>query len=580
MEIPTPTRDAQPTPDVPALTPAMLRDQTLGIDAEVATPFGTRPLVYADFTASGRQLQFVEDYLLGLAPLYANSHTDDSLTGRTATSLLHQAEAAIKRCVGAGPGGKVICCGTGATGATHKLQQILGIAIPPATRDRIEWSGGGGTLETASLATDREPVVFVGPFEHHSNEVTWREGLCTVVEVPLCPEGGLDLDALSARLADPRWAGRPLVGSFSAASNVTGVTSPVHEIARRVHAAGGIVAIDYAAGGPYLDIDMSAGGEEAAALDAIFLAPHKFLGGPASTGVLVFNETLYPGHLAPSVGGGGTVGYVGPTHHDFLDDVEEREKAGTPGLYQVLRAALALEVKEAVGAGAIADAEHRLVERALDRWASHPGVDILGPADASRRVGIVSFNVNDASFGTLHPKLITVLLNDLFGIQSRAGCSCAGPYGHRLLGIGEVESERYRAATRRGLHGIKPGWCRVGFHFTMDDADADYVIEAVEFLAEHGVRFLPLYDFEIATGRWTHKAGEPPGVAFSLGAAIGSAVPTRPEPKPAAARRARYRALLDEARRYADTLADPDATARLDGDLDELQFFALAGEKA
>ena len=565
-----------PSPPLAPLTPAALRAQTVGIDAEVQTPFGTRPLVYADFTASGRQLRFVEDYLLSLAPLYANSHTEDSLTGRTATSLLHQAEAAIKRCVGAGAAGKVICCGTGATGATHKLQQILGIAIPPATRDRIEWSAGGGTLETSPLATDREPVVFVGPFEHHSNEVTWREGLCTVVEVPLCPEGGVDLDALEAALADPRWAGRPIVGSFSAASNVTGVTSPVHEIARRVHAAGGVVAIDYAAGGPYLPIDMSGGGDPAAALDAIFLAPHKFLGGPASSGVLVFNEKLYPGHLSPSVGGGGTVGYVGLHDHDFLDDVEEREKAGTPGLYQVLRAALALEVKAAVGAETIAQTEHRLLTRALERWAAHPGIDVLGPADASRRVGIVSFNVNDASFGTLHPKLITVLLNDLFGIQSRAGCSCAGPYGHRLLGIGEVESERYRAATRRGLHGIKPGWCRVGFHFTMDDVDADFVIKAVEFLAEHGVRFLPLYEFEIATGRWTHRAGEPEGVAFSLSSALACPAPGPPAPRSADERHETYRSLLDEARRYAETLADPDASARLDGDLEGLQFFALA----
>ena len=558
------------------LTPAALRAQTIGIDLDVETPFGTRPLVYADFTASGRQLQFVEDYLLSLAPLYANSHTEDSLTGRTATTLLHQAEAAIKRCVGAGPGGKVICCGTGATGATHKLQQILGIAIPPATRDRIEWGAGGGGLETTALSADREPVVFVGPFEHHSNEVTWREGLCTIVEVPLCAQGGFDLDALSAALADPRWAGRPLVGSFSAASNVTGVTAPVHEIARRVHAAGGVVAIDYAAGGPYLPIDMSAGGDADAALDAVFLAPHKFLGGPASSGVLVFNETLYPGHLSPSVGGGGTVGYVGLHTHDFLDDVEEREKAGTPGLYQVLRAALALEVKDAVGADAIARAEHALLERALERWSAHPGVDILGPADAARRVGIVSFNVNDASFGTLHPKLITVLLNDLFGIQSRAGCSCAGPYGHRLLGIGEVESERYRAATRRGLHGIKPGWCRVGFHFTMDDADADYVIQAVEFLAEYGVRFLPLYDFEIESGRWTNRAGEPAGASFSLADALAATPAARPDPRPADERRARYASLLDDARRLADELADPDASKRLDGDLDALQFFALS----
>ena len=567
--------DLPPAPRAGSLTPAALRAQTVGIDAEVQTPFGARPLVYADYTASGRHLAFVEDYLAGLAPLYANSHTEDSLTGRTATRLLHQAEAAIKRCVNAGEGGRIICCGTGATGATHRLQELLGIAIPPATRDRLEWSGDAPALERGRLAGDREPVVFVGPFEHHSNEVTWREGLCELVEVPLCPDGFFDLDALDAALARYAGSGRPLVGSFSAASNVTGVVAPVHEIARRLHAAGGVAAFDYAAGGPYLAIDMCPEGDPDGWLDAIYLSPHKFLGGPGAAGVLVLNERLYPGHLAPSVGGGGTVGYVGLTSHDFLDDIEAREKAGTPGLYQVLRAALALEVKAAVGAGAIHDAEHRLVARALARWSAHPGVDVLGPADPARRVGIVSFNVHDATFGTLHPKLVTVLLNDLFGIQSRAGCSCAGPYGHRLLGIGEVESERYRAATRRGLHGIKPGWCRVGFHFTMDDADADFVIDAVAFVAEHGVRFLPLYDFSIETGAWTHRGGEPAAAPFSLAEALAATPCDPPAPVPAEARRARYAALLAEARALADGLAEPAATARLDGDLAALQFFAL-----
>ena len=569
--------DPAPAPLAPgSITPADLRAQTVGIDAEVATPFGRRPLVYADYTASGRHLAFVEDYLAGLAPLYANSHTEDSLTGRTATRLLHQAEAAIKRCLGAGDGGKIICCGTGATGATYRLQELLGIAIPPATRDRLEWSGEAPGLQRERLVGDREPVVFVGPFEHHSNEVTWREGLCELVEVPLCPEGGFDLDALDAALARFAGSGRPLVGSFSAASNVTGVVAPVHEIARRLHAAGGIAAFDYAAGGPYLAIDMCPDGDPDAWLDAVYLSPHKFLGGPGSAGVLVLNERLYPGHLAPSVGGGGTVGYVGLSSHDFLDDIEAREKAGTPGLYQVLRAALALEVKAAVGADAIHDAERAHLERAFARWTRHPGVDILGPTDPGRRVGIVSFNLNDAGFGTLHPKFVTVLLNDLFGIQSRAGCSCAGPYGHRLLGIGEVESERYRAATRRGLHGIKPGWCRVGFHFTMDDADADYVIRAVELVAELGVRFLPLYDFCIETGAWTHRTGEPAPVEFSLADALAAEPAPPPAPVSADARRARYAALLDEARELAGRLAEPDATARLDGDLDELQFFVMS----
>ncbi len=246
-----------------ALTPDTLRAHTIGADALVATPFGARPLVYADHTASGRQLGFVEDYLRSLAPLYANSHTEDSLTGRTATRLLHDAEAAIKRAVNAGPGGKVICCGMGSTASMHKLQQILGVAVAPATRERIDRPGD-----------DRLPVVFVGPYEHHSNEVTWREGLCTVVEIDLTESGQVDLDMLDRALADPAWAGRRLIGSFSAASNVTGIVAPVHAIARCLHAYGAIAAFDYAAGGPYLPVDMCPAGDADGHLDAVAFSPH------------------------------------------------------------------------------------------------------------------------------------------------------------------------------------------------------------------------------------------------------------------------------------------------------------------
>ncbi|MGB3544820.1 aminotransferase class V-fold PLP-dependent enzyme, partial [Rubrivirga sp.] len=291
------------------ITPASLRADTIGSDAVVETPFGRRPLVYADFTASGRQLRSIEDQLLALAPYYANAHTEDSLTGRTATTLLHDAETAIKDAVHAGPGGKVVCCGNGSTGAIHKLQEILGIAIPPATlRDITNRLASAVGAETASrIARDlREqgPVVFVGPYEHHSNEVTWREGLCTVVEVCLDDHGQVCLDDLEAQLADPRWEGRRLIGSFSAASNVTGVIAPVHQIARVLHAAGALALFDYAAAGPYVEVDMMPDDSDAR-LDAVFLSPHKFLGGPGSAGLLIFDESLYPHDLAPSVGGGG-----------------------------------------------------------------------------------------------------------------------------------------------------------------------------------------------------------------------------------------------------------------------------------
>ena len=539
------------------LTPEALRAQTVGIDTPIRTPFGERLMVYADFTASGRQLAFIEDHLRDLAALYANAHTEDSTTGRTATHLLHQAEAAIKRCVGAGASGKVVCCGNGSTGAIHKLQEILGIAIPPATlhdlTERLaDARGSEGAAELARELRARGPVVFVGPYEHHSNEVTWREALCTVVEVALGPDGQVCLEDLEAKLADPRWRDRRKIGSFSAASNVTGVVAPVQEIARTLRRHGALALFDYAAAGPYVQIDMAASGDRDARLDAVFLSPHKYLGGPGSCGVLVFDEALYAKDLAPSVGGGGTVTYVNDTSHDYIDDIEARETAGTPGFFQTLRAAYAMEVKEAVGVETIHAREHAYASRALSAWGEHDGIEILGPDDPDVRLGIVSFNVRDASGQMLHPRLVTVLLDDLFGIQSRAGCSCAGPYGHRLLHIGPDVSARYRTCAIEGLNGLKPGWARVGFHYTMDDAEVDFLIDAVAFLADHGLRFLPLYDFDIASGAWVHRDGRQEPLAFGLDAALAPrqkpAEPLAPEARRAAVRRRAGRGARPRAR--------------------------------
>ena len=563
--------------DLPRLTPADLRAQTLGADATVETPYGPRPLVYADYTASGRQLAFVEDYLRSLAPLYANSHTEDSATGRSATALLHDAEAAIKRHVNAGPGGKVVCVGTGSTGAIHKLQEILGVAVPPATlRDLgLRLAAELGEDQAGRLMRDlreRGPVVFVGPYEHHSNEVTWREGLCTVVEVGLDAGGQVCLADLADKLADPRWRGRRAVGSFSAASNVTGVVAPVAEIARLLHAHGALALFDYAAGGPYLDVDMCPADPEAR-LDAVFLSPHKCIGGPGACGVLVFHESLYPDGLAPSVGGGGTVVYVSGEAHDYTDDIEARETAGTPGLYQTLRAALALDVKAAVGADAIRRREHELLGRALARWGAHDRVEVLGPEHGDR-LAIVSFNVRDGQGAYLHPRFVTVLLDHLFGVQSRAGCSCAGPYGHRLLDIGPETSARYRQCLADGVHGLKPGWARVGLHYTMSDAEADYLVEAVSFVADHGARFLSDYAFDVATGAWTHRRPAPAPAAYALADAL-AAPPARHAPPDDADREAAFATALAAAHRLAADRPAAAASGRLADSLADLQFFAL-----
>ena len=557
---------------------SQLREQVIGMDARIDTVFGERTMMYCDYTASGRSLHFVERYLQGLLQGYANTHTEDDITGRGTSRLLHEAEDAIKRAVNAGPQGRIIACGTGATGAIDKLQQILGVAIAPATRARlneqlIQFFGTDRSRAFDEYQRARQPVVFVGPYEHHSNEVSWRQGLATVVTVDLRDDGGIDLDHLAALLGDPAYRDRPRIGSFSAASNVTGIRTPVHEIAALLHRHCALACFDYAASGPYVAIDMNPGSE--AWLDAIFLSPHKFVGGPGSTGVLVFNERLYRQDLPPTVAGGGTVDYVSPTDQDFVADIEVREKAGTPGILQTLRAALAFEIKATVTPAAIEAREAVLLARVFARWTGAEGVEILGNHDPALRIGIVSFNVRDPRGGYLHPKFVTALLNDLFGIQSRAGCSCAGPYGHRLLAIGHDDSEQYRAWVRKGYQGIKPGWCRIGFHFVMDDVDADFVIEAVLFAAAQGYKFLPLYRFDPFSGAWQHRDARNDAPPLSLDAAL-AAQDVSPTALPAAERAGLFAGYLAEARSIAVSLGEPRGGPRkvLDGAFGELQFFS------
>ncbi len=560
-----------------------LREQIVGVDATFATPFGERLMVYCDYTASGRCLLFIENYLQSLQRTYANTHTEDDTSGRTMTQLLHEAEQLIKDAVNAGPDGRIIATGTGATGAITKLQQILGVYCPPATRARLNALHGECFGTTQSEVYDaylraHQPVVFVGPFEHHSNEVSWRQGFATVVEVRLNADGGIDLEHLETLLRAPEYQSRLRIGSFSAASNVTGMRTPVHAIAALLHQHGAIACFDYAANAPYEAIDMNppAGADGDRSLDAVFISPHKYIGGPGSSGVLVFNRRLYQELLAPTVAAGGTVDYVSETDQDFIRDIEEREKAGTPGTLQIVKAALAFAVKDWIGVERIETREHALLCRALQRWQDTPNIEILGNPDPVRRIGVVSFNITDAAGRYLHPKLLTALLDDLFGIQSRAGCSCAGPYGHRLLGIDAARSNRYRACVAQGFGGIKPGWCRIGFHYAMDDAEADYIIRAVGFIAAHGHRFVALYRFDLATGTWTHAATCAPCEHLSFDAALHTRR-VEPSARPAAERKAMYQQFLDDAQHWADTLAGQscDNDARLPGELGELQFFAL-----
>jgi len=538
-----------------------LRRQIIGVDAFIKTPFGERLMLYADYTASGRSLAFVEDYLVSLQRLYANSHTEDDLSGRVTTDLLHQAEEMIKGALNAGPDGRIIACGTGATGAIDRMQQLVGVKLPAASRSLLHGllQGFVGAESMPALLEhieQQQPVIFVGPYEHHSNEISWRESLATVVEVRMSADGGIDLDHLRELLDRSEYQDRLRIGSFSAASNVTGMRSPVHEIAKLLHSGGALAFFDYAASAPYVSIDMNpeSPGMEDASLDAVFLSPHKFLGGPGASGLLVFNKRCYHDELPPSIAGGGTVDYVGPEDHDFISDIEAREKAGTPGILQTLKAALVFEVKEAIGIEHIEQREAELTRRVFERWEGHPQIEILGNPDPDRRVGIISFNLRDIRGQYLHPRFVTTLLNDLFGIQSRAGCSCAGPYGHKLLDIDPVKAGEYRNWISRGYHGVKPGWCRVGFHYVFDKPEAEYLMDCIEFVAEYGHLFVHQYRFDARGGGWKHKSWEEEPVEFSLQAALRHSQPMATGEVIDEQRRSLYRDYLEQALRQAHEL--------------------------
>ncbi len=483
-----------------------VRKAVIGRDLAFQTPYGFRHLFYADYTASGRGLTFIEKILAEIERSYANTHTEDDYTGRTMTRLVHQAEARIKRFVKAGPHDKIFTAGSGSTGALKKLQEMIGVYLPPVTRERIETmcrTAGERGVDLSEPLRSIKPVVFIGPYEHHTNELMWREAFAEVVVVGLDRDGGFDLEDLERKLDDPATAGRRRYASFSAGSNITGVRTPVYAVAQACHRRGVPVFFDFAAVAPYVEIDMNR--DALSAFDAIFFSPHKFLGGPGTCGLLVMKDHLYRSDLPPTTAGGGTVVYVGPKKHDYSADIEIRETAGTPPILQLIKAALAMEVKDKIGTARIERLESSYLKTFTAGLKRITGIQFVGPIEAGDRVPILSFNIAHGE-RLLHPKFVTKLLNDLFGIQSRAGCSCAGPYGHRLLGIDNEKSLRYREAVVCGREGIKPGWVRVNLHWVFDRSDLEFLRKAIAFVAENGPLFLRSYECDLRTGEWTHRS--------------------------------------------------------------------------
>jgi len=481
------------------------RKNIVGIDAEFVSPAGVKKIIYADWIASGRLYRPIEEKLLNeVGPFVANTHSESSETGMIITRAYHKAHEIIKNHVNAGPDDVIITAGFGMTAVINKLQRIMQLRVPETLKPGYLSDGFPSEKINGSGDPDR-PIVFVTHMEHHSNHTSWLETLADVVVVD--PDENLLVDPDNLRKLLDKYKNRKLkIGAFSAASNVTGIIPPYHELAAIMHRAGGICFIDFAASAPYVSIDMHPADDPEGYLDGIVFSPHKFLGGPGSPGVLIFNSRLYHNSVPDNPGGGTVIWTNRWSRHNYITDIEAREDGGTPGFLQSIKAAMAIKLKEEMGCDNIRKREEELLEKAYSRMKSIDGIRILaGDTTGVERIGVVSFYHEK-----IHHSLIVRLLNDYYGIQVRGGCSCAGTYGHYLLHVDRQKSD-YLSKKVIKQHDLseKPGWVRISLHPTMTDAELEYVMQSLEEIVSSWESMSADYLYDRNTNEFYHRTFKP-----------------------------------------------------------------------
>jgi selenocysteine lyase/cysteine desulfurase len=473
------------------------RKNIIGNNAEIETPYGRKKLIYADWIASGRMYEPIESrFLNDIDPLVGNTHSESSATGIAMTGAYHLAQKIVKQHVNAREDDLIIFTGTGMTSAIAKLQRILGLKVPEQAIKYCAFSTDE-FIKCKDIPNKNKPVVFLTHTEHHSNHMSWFETLADVVLLEPAKDLTVDPDSLKKEIT--KYKDRPLlIGSFSACSNVTGYSPPYYELARIMHENGGLCFIDFAASAPYVDINMHPE-DEMKQLDAIFFSPHKFLGGPGSAGVLVFNKKLYK-NQTPDSPGGGTVKWTNRWGgYSYITDIETKEDGGTPGFLQGIRAALAVRLKEQMGTDNILKREKELIELTFSGLKKIKGVHILAE-NITDRLGVFSFYVEN-----IHHNLVTKLLNDRFGIQVRGGCSCAGTYGHFLLNVDSKHSKEITDMIDAGDLSLKPGWIRLSLHPTMTDEELLYIVDAIGQISKNVIKWSEDYIYDKHTNEFQFR---------------------------------------------------------------------------